>query len=97
MAGDAEGPRLINPFDLLNAHSITASASTPRHDCLCGARFVIDPFAARPYEHSAGHIRDIMVAAAHSAQAFLAQVENRGIELPDNIRDLMTAVATDSD
>jgi hypothetical protein len=93
---DVEGPHLINPLDLLEAHGITTSAMAPRHDCRCGVRFVIDPFAERPFEHSAGHIRDVTSAASHAAQAFLAQVDNKGIELPENVRDMMTSMAADS-
>lgn len=92
-----EGPRLINPFDLLNAHGITTSAVTPRHDCRCGASFVIDPFAENPYAGSGGHIREIMIAAAHAAQAFLDLADNNGAYLPDHVRDLLVQVAADTD
>jgi hypothetical protein len=92
-----EGPQLINPFDLLNAHGIITSVITPRHDCRCGARFVIDPSAERPFEHSSGHIREIDIAASHAVRAFLAQVENKGIEMTESVRELMSEVAADSD
>ncbi|HEX9227648.1 MAG TPA: hypothetical protein VF885_13505 [Arthrobacter sp.] len=91
-----EGPALINPFDLLEEHKITSSASAPRHDCRCGASFVIDLDAERPYAGSGEHIREVMVAAAHAARALLARVDNRGSDLPAPVRDLLEDIAADA-
>lgn len=97
MTGDlTEGPRLVNPFDLLDAHGITTSMSAPRHDCRCGASFVIDPFADDAFAASGGHIREVMIAAAHAARAFLARADNIGAELPESARDLLVQVASDT-
>lgn len=91
-----EGPVLIDPFDLLNEHKITSSASAPRHDCRCGASFAIDLDAGRPFEGSGEHIREVMVAAAHAARALLARIDNRGSDLPAPVRELLEDIAADA-
>ncbi len=98
MTGDVtEGPQLVDPFELLEAHGITSSVSAPRHDCRCGASFVIDMSADQPFAGSGGHIRETTIAAAHAAAAFLARADNKGIDLPDEIRDMLVEVAADAD
>lgn len=98
MTGDVtEGPQLIDPFELLEAHGITSSATAPRHDCRCGASFVIDMSADDPFAGSGGHIREITIAAAHAASAFLTLADNRGIDLPDSVRDMLVEIAEDAD
>lgn len=91
-----EGPHLIDPFELLEGHGITTSLVAPRHDCRCGASFVIDPSADDLYAASGGHIREVMIAAAHAATAFLAVAQNKGSVIPDEIREMLAEIAADS-
>jgi hypothetical protein len=92
-----EGPSLINPVDLLEAHGITTSMTAPRHDCRCGASFTIDLSAPDPYAGSAGHLVEVTRAAAHAASAFLAAARNKGKELPDVIVEMLTEIAAEAD
>ena len=92
-----EGPALIDPIELLQAHGITSSMSEPRHHCRCGLSFAVDLAGEDPYGPSAAHINDVTRAAGHAAAALLSAFRNKGKTIPGGFTEMLKEIAAEAD